>query len=131
MMGLKKAKIIMNFILSFLSNQNQWKLSIEDDVSSLRYDEGKLHRCLWSITTKCRISLFIFILQGLFVFIMFCLRREEVRAAVAPYLRRLRCCEVPARPGQKQSYNLPEISVSATSPSNIHTAELDISVSGM
>ncbi|XP_038052771.1 adhesion G-protein coupled receptor G2-like [Patiria miniata] len=70
-------------------------------------------------------------LQGVIVFIMFCVRREEVRVALAPYVRRIRCCHPPARASQKQSYDLPEISQSATSPSSVHTAELDISVSGL
>ncbi|XP_022097501.1 uncharacterized protein LOC110982977 isoform X2 [Acanthaster planci] len=70
-------------------------------------------------------------LQGVVVCIMFCIRREEVRTAIAPYLGRFLCCKMPSRPGVKQSYNLPEVSQSVTSPSSIHTAELDTSLSGM
>ncbi|XP_033630633.1 adhesion G-protein coupled receptor G4-like isoform X2 [Asterias rubens] len=48
-------------------------------------------------------------LQGVVVFVMFCARREEVRAAVAPYLKRICCCRVCQAPElhPDRSYDLP------------------------
>ncbi|XP_022082816.1 adhesion G-protein coupled receptor G4-like [Acanthaster planci] len=56
-------------------------------------------------------------LQGVVVCIMFCIRRDEVRTTVAPYIRRLCCCNAPVRPGREQRYHLPGVSQSAASPS--------------
>ncbi|XP_071797056.1 uncharacterized protein [Asterias amurensis] len=69
-------------------------------------------------------------LQGVVVFVMFCARREEVRAAVAPYLRRICCCRVCQAPElhPDRSYDLPT-SQTALGTSSINTASLDLSVS--
>ncbi|XP_038051809.1 uncharacterized protein LOC119724704 [Patiria miniata] len=72
--------------------------------------------------------------QGLIVFIMFCVRREEVRTALAPYMKRLCCgrtCDIQVPWKKDRSYDLPMMSESVpSSPSTAHTAEFDMSVSG-
>ncbi|XP_071797065.1 adhesion G-protein coupled receptor G7-like isoform X2 [Asterias amurensis] len=68
-------------------------------------------------------------LQGVVVFVMFCARREEVRAAVAPYLKRICCCracKVPVLHPNK-SYDLP--TSQTAQPLSINTASLELSVS--
>ncbi|XP_038058173.1 uncharacterized protein LOC119729609 isoform X2 [Patiria miniata] len=73
--------------------------------------------------------------QGLIVFIMFCVRREEVRTALAPYMKRLCCsrtCDVQV-PWKKNRANDPPMlseSVPSSPSSTAHTAEFDMSVSG-
>ncbi|XP_038059975.1 uncharacterized protein LOC119730971 isoform X2 [Patiria miniata] len=72
--------------------------------------------------------------QGLIVFIMFCVRREEVRTALAPYMKRLCCgrtCDIQVPWKKDRSYDLPILSESVpSSQSTAHTAEVDMSVSG-
>ncbi|XP_038051570.1 uncharacterized protein LOC119724542 [Patiria miniata] len=71
--------------------------------------------------------------QGLIVFILFCVRREEVRTALAPYMKRLCCgrtCDVQVPWKKNRSYDLPMSESVPSSPSTAHTAELDMSVSG-
>ncbi|XP_071797063.1 uncharacterized protein [Asterias amurensis] len=68
-------------------------------------------------------------LQGVVVFVMFCARREEVRAAVAPYLKRICCCRACKVPvlHPNRSYDLP--TSQTAQPLSINTASLDLSVS--
>ena len=70
--------------------------------------------------------------QGVLVFVMFCARREEVRTALAPYMRRICCghtCRLPNLPNQ-HSYELDQVPHSvATSQSTIQTTNLEMSVS--
>ncbi|XP_038051797.1 adhesion G-protein coupled receptor G6-like [Patiria miniata] len=72
--------------------------------------------------------------QGLIVFIMFCVRREEVRTALAPYMKRICCgrtCDLQVPWRKDRSPNMPMLSESVpTSPLTAQTAEIDMSVSG-
>ncbi|XP_022088720.1 uncharacterized protein LOC110978214 isoform X2 [Acanthaster planci] len=72
--------------------------------------------------------------QGLIVFIMFCVRREEVRTALAPYMKRICCgrtCHLGVPWKQERSYDLQLVSESVpSSPSSVHTGAFDLSVSG-
>ncbi|XP_033630594.1 uncharacterized protein LOC117292594 [Asterias rubens] len=70
-------------------------------------------------------------LQGVLVGVMFCARREEVRVAIAPYLRRICCgreCRLPIHRDEKPT----SLTTSQTAPNTMSTApttNLDISVS--
>ncbi|XP_071797061.1 uncharacterized protein [Asterias amurensis] len=70
-------------------------------------------------------------LQGVLVGVMFCARREEVRVAIAPYLRRICCgreCRLPIHRDEKPT----SLTTSQTAPITMSTApttNLDISVS--
>ena len=63
--------------------------------------------------------------------VMFCARREEVRVAIAPYLRRICCgreCRLPIHRDEKPT----SLTTSQTAPNTMSTApttNLDISVS--
>ncbi|XP_038051569.1 uncharacterized protein LOC119724541 [Patiria miniata] len=72
-------------------------------------------------------------LQGVIVFIMFCVRREEVRAIVAPYLGRICCghtCRLPKRHAN-WSYELQQQNESAAPSSPVTgLTKFDLSSSG-
>ncbi|XP_022088889.1 uncharacterized protein LOC110978300 isoform X3 [Acanthaster planci] len=69
--------------------------------------------------------------QGVFVFILFCVRREEVRTALAPYMRRICCgreCHLPMMHPDK-STDAEMVSTAAhTQQSSGPSANLDMSI---
>ncbi|XP_071797060.1 uncharacterized protein [Asterias amurensis] len=70
-------------------------------------------------------------LQGVLVGVMFCARREEVRVAIAPYLRRICCgreCRLPIHRDEKPT-SLTTSQTAPTTMSTVPTTNLDISVS--
>ncbi|XP_038052395.1 adhesion G-protein coupled receptor G6-like [Patiria miniata] len=69
-------------------------------------------------------------LQGVVVFIMFCVRREEVRSAIAPYLNRISRRLTIARPAKSNDTELVSTSAGPTSASSIKTFSSDVSISG-
>ncbi|XP_038044139.1 adhesion G-protein coupled receptor G6-like [Patiria miniata] len=71
-------------------------------------------------------------LQGVVVFIMFCARREEVRTALAPYMKRICCgreCRLPTLHPEKSNESELVSATAHTSPSAGQTADMEISVS--
>ncbi|XP_038052381.1 uncharacterized protein LOC119725091 [Patiria miniata] len=69
-------------------------------------------------------------LQGVVVFIMFCVRREEVRSAVIPYLSCLGRRLTIARPAKSNDAEMVSTSAVPTSPSSIQTSSFDVSIAG-
>ncbi|XP_038051560.1 adhesion G-protein coupled receptor G6-like isoform X2 [Patiria miniata] len=70
-------------------------------------------------------------LQGVVVFIMFCARREEVRTALAPYMKRICCgheCRLPTLHPEKSNESEMVSATAHTLPSAGQTAEVEISV---
>ncbi|XP_038051801.1 adhesion G-protein coupled receptor G6-like isoform X3 [Patiria miniata] len=70
-------------------------------------------------------------LQGVVVFIMFCARREEVRTALAPYMKRICCgreCRLPTLHPEKSNESELVSATAHTQPSTGQTAEVEISV---
>ncbi|XP_022106239.1 adhesion G protein-coupled receptor A2-like isoform X2 [Acanthaster planci] len=71
--------------------------------------------------------------QGVAVFIMFCVRREEVRTGIAPYMKRLCCgrdCSMPElHPSRSYDVALVLSSASESSTSNTPGTKIDTSVS--
>ncbi|XP_038051810.1 deleted in malignant brain tumors 1 protein-like [Patiria miniata] len=68
--------------------------------------------------------------QGLVVFIMFCVRREEVRSAIAPYFSRFSRRLPIKRPAKSNDAELVSTSAAPTSPSSFQTSSFDVSISG-
>ncbi len=72
-------------------------------------------------------------LQGVVIFIMFCIRREEVRTAMEPYIRRICCDRIYHLPvfGAKKTHEMETVTSSEpNSPLSVNnTAQFDISMS--
>ncbi|XP_022088748.1 deleted in malignant brain tumors 1 protein-like [Acanthaster planci] len=69
--------------------------------------------------------------QGVIIFIMFCVRREEVRAAVSPYLRVITRRLPSSRPPKSSDAELMSTSAVPSLPSSVQTSTYEVSISGI